>query len=419
MASMTWRARWRRVLPRLALALGLLLTGSAGLIPDVQAAHAVLDRPWSRRPMRWGNGGCRVAYQMETQTAEVRDTVYQVINYINATTPCRWEPVQWWDWNYVAFTENDSDLFDWAAHSNGIGMVGGRQEVQICHSCNNFKLILHEMGHAMGLKHEHQRWDRDYYINVYYATIQSDRFGDYDPVWESTLGTPYDVRSVMHYGKTSFIRPEFYHLCLWWGINCTMDIKGYPQGELSSTYFTDTDLKGLNRFYPMPNQLVAMHSGKCIDMPGGNGSAGTIVQQFDCHEGSNQGWLLRWDDNDGSTDYYLLESSDPGAQGMCLDVQWASQNPGAPVMMWPCSRGAASQQWSVTPTAFPYNGYWVRARHSGQCLDVSWASQDNGATIVQSTCWGGTNQIWGKSFRPERLVREQPDPRCGNPRDPC
>lgn len=60
----------------------------------------------------------------------------------------------------------------------------------------------HELGHALGFFHEHQRWDRDRYVTIHYEHIKPGRESDYDwvpkPNW--IVATPaYDYRSIMHY----------------------------------------------------------------------------------------------------------------------------------------------------------------------------------------------------------------------------
>ena len=60
----------------------------------------------------------------------------------------------------------------------------------------------HEIGHALGFHHEHQRWDRDLYVNIHYENIKPGRQSDYDWVprtnWIVNMPT-YDYRSIMHY----------------------------------------------------------------------------------------------------------------------------------------------------------------------------------------------------------------------------
>jgi hypothetical protein len=60
----------------------------------------------------------------------------------------------------------------------------------------------HELGHALGFFHEHQRWDRDQYVTIHYENIKPGREPDYDWVpktnWIATTAS-YDYRSIMHY----------------------------------------------------------------------------------------------------------------------------------------------------------------------------------------------------------------------------
>ena len=60
----------------------------------------------------------------------------------------------------------------------------------------------HELGHALGFHHEHQRWDRDRHVTIHYEHIKPGRESDYDwiPKTNWIVVTPnYDYRSIMHY----------------------------------------------------------------------------------------------------------------------------------------------------------------------------------------------------------------------------
>lgn len=60
----------------------------------------------------------------------------------------------------------------------------------------------HELGHVLGLFHEHSRWDRDQFITVHYENIKPGREADYDWIPKTNWlvsSTAYDYFSIMHY----------------------------------------------------------------------------------------------------------------------------------------------------------------------------------------------------------------------------
>lgn len=74
--------------------------------------------------------------------------------------------------------------------------------------CWNMASIKHELGHAFGLVHEHQRADRDNYITVNRASYDGDDIsfrGNFDKMDNGDeLKTPYDFESIMHYPRSLF-----------------------------------------------------------------------------------------------------------------------------------------------------------------------------------------------------------------------
>ena len=67
--------------------------------------------------------------------------------------------------------------------------------------------IVHQVCHALGIWHEHQRPDRDQYIEVMTGNIEDRELGDFRSVPSTVIDTadlPYDYTSLMHFhGKVS------------------------------------------------------------------------------------------------------------------------------------------------------------------------------------------------------------------------
>jgi hypothetical protein len=84
-------------------------------------------------------------------------------------------------------------------------MQGGKQLIKVGANCRKGSVI-HEIGHAVGLGHEHTRADRNQFIVIDYSNI----IEDYWPQYQQNTAKyndsgPYDFASIMHYGaKGSF-----------------------------------------------------------------------------------------------------------------------------------------------------------------------------------------------------------------------
>jgi len=74
--------------------------------------------------------------------------------------------------NYLMFEASNSC-------ASYVGMRGGEQQLWISESCG-VGSIIHEIGHAVGLFHEHTRNDRDNYIRVQLENIVSGKEFNFD-----------------------------------------------------------------------------------------------------------------------------------------------------------------------------------------------------------------------------------------------
>jgi hypothetical protein len=83
-------------------------------------------------------------------------------------------------------------------HDRTSDALGFHPGVTSCFATHSYT-VLHEIGHVLGLLHEHQRSDRDVYIKMLIDPMNPDFIK-----WDTSINMslPYDPESVMHYGIT-------------------------------------------------------------------------------------------------------------------------------------------------------------------------------------------------------------------------
>ena len=93
-------------------------------------------------------------------------------------------------------------------NSSFVGMITGRQVVNIFNW--NFRFIMaHELGHALGYWHEHQRADQNQFLQIHPGNANPAQCNaacfttNFDPGAPNNYG-PFDFDSVMHYGECAF-----------------------------------------------------------------------------------------------------------------------------------------------------------------------------------------------------------------------
>ncbi|MFD0899288.1 RICIN domain-containing protein [Actinomadura sediminis] len=101
----------------------------------------------------------------------------------------------------------------------------------------------------------------------------------------------------------------------------------------------------------IPDTYTAVNrqSGKCLDVNGLSTADGAAVQQWTCNGGANQRFTLRKVTSSGSDshDYQLVARH----SGKCVDVSGISTAPRALIHQWPCNpadrTGPANQTWRL------------------------------------------------------------------------
>ncbi len=107
----------------------------------------------------------------------------------------------------------------------------------------------------------------------------------------------------------------------------------------------------LDHTHPTGPAFINIMTGSCIDVPGASTTAGQAMQMFGCHSGANQGWVSNG--NAASLPGDLLSPlSSPTiwtANGqrptLCLAVRGGASNSSVPVEQAACNINAAGQDW--------------------------------------------------------------------------
>jgi len=81
------------------------------------------------------------------------------------------------------------------------------QQISLGRGCWYKGTAMHEMGHALGFYHEQSRPDRDQYVEILINNVRAgyeNNFNKYKTDRIDSMGSPYDYRSMMHYGEAYF-----------------------------------------------------------------------------------------------------------------------------------------------------------------------------------------------------------------------
>ncbi len=82
-----------------------------------------------------------------------------------------------------------------------VGMIGGQQFLSVSPDAWNRGTICHEIGHLLGLVHEHQRSDRNSFVTILTNNLDTNSLGNFVILANSQNKGAYDFYSVMHYAR--------------------------------------------------------------------------------------------------------------------------------------------------------------------------------------------------------------------------
>jgi hypothetical protein len=111
---------------------------------------------------------------------------------------------------------------------------------------DTYSHVLHELGHALGLLHEHQRPDRDQFVRVIWSNLMAQFFVNYEKQDNPLIKEEqynYDFSSIMHYPANSFSID---------GISNTIESLDEDQPIKRSDTLTTTDVQKAVEIYGLP-----------------------------------------------------------------------------------------------------------------------------------------------------------------------
>ncbi len=247
-----WRGQWVNYVEQgdYAITQGDIIIGQKDAVRGARiAAEQALTIPGSERAKaltvdsdlglwkRAASGIAEVPYVVEGgDAALINDAIGRVNLALKGVL--QWVP-RGAQVDYVAFNLVTPGA---GACSSALGRNGGRQQIVGDPTCDAGVLV-HEMGHAMGLLHVQQDVDPTPFIDTYLNRIVPARRSQSDQTFYSRTIDGYDYASIMHYGRFGFNA---------YSDPTTMETKppgidvGYPP-----TYSTG-DVDALTRLYGTP-----------------------------------------------------------------------------------------------------------------------------------------------------------------------
>ncbi|WP_432153866.1 RICIN domain-containing protein [Streptomyces tricolor] len=163
----------------------------------------------------------------------------------------------------------------------------------------------------------------------------------------------------------------------------------YPDGYVPFP-FTDASHE-----YKIRSAYTAKREGKqvlYVDVWEGSTRDGTGTVIWDYWGGANQRFVFRRAGN--GLAYQNVFEIVAAHSGKCLDVDGWRKDNGARIIQWPC-HGGANQKWYLERRG---DNHWqIRSLHSDKCLDAHQPSlgvPERGTYVQQWDCVGGKNQAW-------------------------
>merc|ERR1719443_1872711 len=144
----------------------------------------------------WPQGILPYSLTANTFSEQDKTVIYAAMNEWQAKTCVRFEPYT----SSLARKLGHNDRLQIQTGGGCSSYVGtirrGPQPVTLARGCRIKSIVLHELGHAIGLHHEQCRPDRDNYLNIFLSNVPSKMRFNFNKVsGTSNFGMPYDYCS--------------------------------------------------------------------------------------------------------------------------------------------------------------------------------------------------------------------------------
>ncbi|XP_075885176.1 hatching enzyme 1.2-like [Nelusetta ayraudi] len=182
-----------------------ILKANENVSQPLVEGDVVLSR--ERNAIKCSNGNCKwkksdglvkVPYSLSSYFYESeRKLIFDAMDVFHQKTCVRFVP-------YIGqrdYLKIESKMGCWST----VGRNGGQQLLSLSvYGCMDRGIIQHELLHALGFHHEHNRSDRDEHVRINWENVPEAKAHDFNKKDTDNLDTPYDYTSVMHYGRTYF-----------------------------------------------------------------------------------------------------------------------------------------------------------------------------------------------------------------------
>ncbi|UCA62081.1 M12 family metallopeptidase [Chryseobacterium rhizoplanae] len=198
------------------------------VLSDQQLAENGASNKGGASLYRWPNR--TIYYTIANNMGSINiNKINTAVNEYNSKTNTRW--VQRTNQsNYVEFIFGSSTGADGWAH---IGYQGGKQTISLDQYIS-VGSVIHEMGHTVGLYHEHARKDRDQYVSIQWNNIQDGQAYNFNKYTSGTDIGPFNINSVMMYWPNSYSKNGLPTIKRADNTNFTYNRTGFTTGDINT-----------------------------------------------------------------------------------------------------------------------------------------------------------------------------------------